>query len=85
MPYALFTNGEQISKAYPTRQDVWKKAEEAGLVVDLPSEEEEKKPKQILDEGYHIQTCQPDQANDASEAAEPETAPVRQKRSASAR
>jgi hypothetical protein len=86
MPYALFTNGEQISKAYRSQEEVWKKAEEAGLVVDLPSDEEEKKPKQVLDEGYHIQPCQPDQADDQSAAAlDTEFEPLRQKRSSSAR
>jgi hypothetical protein len=86
MPYALFTHGEQISKAYRTRQEVWKKAEEAGLVVDLPSEEEKKKPKQVLDEDYRIETCQPDQADDTpADASDADSEPVRQKRSSSAR
>jgi hypothetical protein len=86
MPYALFTNGEQISKAYRSREEVWKKAEEAGLIVDLPSEEESKKPKQVLDEGYHIQTCQPDQAADVPAAASnAESEPALRKRSSSGR
>jgi hypothetical protein len=86
MPYALFTNGEQISKAYRSREEVWKKAEEAGLVVDLPSEEEKKKPKQVLDEGYHIQACQPDQPADVPAAAsDAESEPVARKRSSSGR
>ena len=86
MPYALFTNGEQISKAYRSREEVWKKAEEAGLVVDLPSEEEKKKPKQVLDEGYHIQPCQPDQAADVpAPDSNAESEPMQQKRSLSGR
>ena len=86
MPYALFTNGEQISKAYRSQEEVWKKAEEAGLVVDLPSDEEEKKPKQVLDEGYHIQSRQPDQADDQSAAAlDTKFEPLWQKRSSSSR
>ncbi len=86
MPYALFTNGEQISKAYRSREEVWKKAEEAGLVVDLPTDEEKQKPKQVLDEGYHIQSCQPDEADDLSTAAtDVNSEPVRQRRSSSAR
>ena len=86
MPYALFTNGEQISKAYRSREEVWKKAEEAGLVVDLPSEEEKKKPKQVLDEGYHIHACQPDQADDVPDrASNAESEPVARKRSSSRR
>lgn len=86
MPYALFTNGEQISKAYRSREEVWKKAEEAGLVVDLPTDEEKKKPKQVLDEGYHIQSCQPDEADAPSTTAtDVDSEPVRQRRSSSAR
>jgi hypothetical protein len=86
MPYALFTNGEQISKAYRSREEVWKKAEEAGLVVDLPSEEEKKKPKQVLDEGYHIQACQPDQPADLPAAAsDAASEPMARKRSSSGR
>jgi len=86
MPYALFTNGEQISKAYRSREEVWKKAEEAGLVVDLPSEEEKKKPKQVLDEGYHIQPCQPDQAIETSaNAPNGQAEPMARKRSSSGR
>jgi hypothetical protein len=86
MPYALFTNGEQISKAYRSREEVWKKAEEAGLVVDLPSEEEKKKPKQVLDEGYHIQPCQPDQAIEMSaNASSGQAEQMARKRSSSGR
>lgn len=86
MPYALFTNGEQISKAYRSREEVWKKAEEAGLVVDLPADEEKKKPKQVLDEGYHIQPCQADEADSRSTAAtDVDSRETRQRRSSSAR
>ncbi|EFI51850.1 hypothetical protein [Afipia sp. 1NLS2] len=87
MPYALFTNGEQISKAYRSREEVWKKAEEAGLVVDLPTDEEKKAPKQVLDEGYHIQSCQPDETDEqlSTIATDVNFEPVRQRRSSSAR
>lgn len=86
MPYALFTNGEQISKAYRSREEVWKKAEEAGLVVDLPADEEKKKPKQVLDEGYHIQPCQADEADSLSTTAtDVDSRETRQRRSSSAR
>lgn len=60
MPYALFTNNEQISQAYKTEDEVWEKADEAGLVVDVASQEEEKNPKRVLDEDYCIQPCQAD-------------------------
>ncbi len=60
MPYALFTNDEQISKAYKTEHEVWKKADEAGLVVDVTSEEEKAHPKRVLDEDYSIKPCPAD-------------------------
>jgi len=86
MPYALFTNGEQISKAYRSREEVWKKAQEAGLVVDLPADEEKNRPKQVLDEGYRIQVCPPDQTDDLPTAEDDaDSEPSRQKRSSSAR
>ena len=40
MPYALFYNEAKLSKAYPTEADVWKLAQQSGLVVDAISEEE---------------------------------------------
>ncbi|RTL54734.1 MAG: hypothetical protein EKK40_02820 [Bradyrhizobiaceae bacterium] len=60
MPYALFTNDEQISKAYKTEHEVWKKADEAGLVVDVVSDEEKADPKRVLDEDYCIRPCAAD-------------------------
>jgi hypothetical protein len=32
MPYALFEDEQQLSRAFPTEADVWKHAIEAGLV-----------------------------------------------------
>ncbi|ACI93151.1 conserved hypothetical protein [Afipia carboxidovorans OM5] len=75
MPYALFTNGEQISKAYSTPQEVWKEAEEAGLVIELPADEEKDEPKQVLDEDYRIEPCPPDQP---AEGSAPTRKPVHQ-------
>lgn len=60
MPFALFSNDEQISKAYQTEQDVWRKAKEAGLVVEVPADEEAQQPKHVLDEDYCIKPCPPD-------------------------
>lgn len=60
MPYALFTNNEQISKAYETEHEVWEKADEAGLVVDVASDEENRDPMRVLDEDYHIEPCPAD-------------------------
>ena len=37
MPYALFCNDAKLSKAYPTEADVWKVAQNSGLVVDVVS------------------------------------------------
>ncbi|MBN9598848.1 MAG: hypothetical protein J0G28_04110 [Afipia sp.] len=64
MPYALFTNDEQISKAYDTRQEVWRKADEAGLVVEVSPDGDDRKPERVLDEDYSIKPCPPD--SDAS-------------------
>ncbi len=60
MPYALFTNNEQISKAYKTEHEVWKKADEAGLVIDVASQEEKPHPKRVLDADFCIQPCPAD-------------------------
>jgi hypothetical protein len=60
MPYALFTNNEQISKAYDSESEVWKEADEAGLVVDVASNEEASHPKRVLDEDYCIKPCTAD-------------------------
>lgn len=68
MPYALFSNNEQISKAYKTEQEVWKQADEAGLVVDVASDEETQNPKRVLDEDYCIRPCEADDEHHAPEA-----------------
>ena len=38
MPYALFCNDAQISKAYPSEADVWKLAQTSGLVAYVDGE-----------------------------------------------
>ena len=45
MPYALFCNEAQLSKAYPTEAAVWKLARQSGLVVDSATEEEKADPR----------------------------------------
>jgi hypothetical protein len=60
MPYALFCQEAKISKAYPTRADVWRHAAENGLVVDLSSDEENAPPRCVLDNDYTIRPCDPD-------------------------
>lgn len=59
MPYALFSNSEKVSKAFPSKSEVWQHAAESGLVVEVGSREEDP-PRQILDMGYAIHECSPD-------------------------
>ena len=54
MPYALFENESKLSRAFPTATDVWRCAEDCGLVID------EANGRRRLDEGYMIKPCQPD-------------------------
>ncbi|WP_424632053.1 hypothetical protein [Bradyrhizobium sp. SYSU BS000235] len=60
MPYALFTNDEKISKAFPTEHEVWKHADEAGLVIDVRPDDDEGQPKRVLDQDYTIKPCEAD-------------------------
>lgn len=65
MPYALFTDSDgKISKSYATEADVWKHADDAGLVVDVTSDEERSHPKRVLDKDYEIRPCEPDVADE---------------------
>jgi hypothetical protein len=50
MRYALFDGDEQLSKQFPSRDDVWKHADEAGLVDVVNG-------KTVLEDGYSIQPC----------------------------
>lgn len=61
MPYALFENEYRLSRTFPTATDVWRCAEDCGLVVDDPDGG------QRLNNGYAIKPC----PHDATEAAEP--------------
>lgn len=54
MPYALYLNGTQISSPLPSRSDVWKWADAAGLLVDVPLRDEDGKPDRILHSSYRI-------------------------------
>ena len=65
MPYALFCNDAQISKAYPSESDIWQLAERSGLVVDVSPDEDRPGPRRVLDNDYEIKAC----------AAEPEEDP----------
>ncbi|WP_375309136.1 hypothetical protein WHZ77_17830 [Bradyrhizobium sp. A5] len=53
MPYALFEDDQKLSKEFPTEEDVWTHADEAGLVDIVDG-------KTVLEDGYTIQPCQPD-------------------------
>ncbi len=65
MPYALFCNDAQLSRAYPTEAEVWKRARQSGLVVDGVLERQKAPPRPVLDNGYEIKPCPPDPQEDA--------------------
>ena len=64
MPYALFCNDAQISKAYPSEADVWKLAQRSGLVVDVGTDDERQGPRRVLDNDYEIKSCRAAQGED---------------------
>jgi hypothetical protein len=64
MPYALFCNDAKLSKTYPTEADVWKFAQQSGLVVDAASDEEKAHPRPVLDNDYEIRPCRPEPQED---------------------
>jgi len=63
MPYALFSNDERISQAFPTPEAVWMHADEAGLVIDEVSNITHTSMR-VLDQGYIIKLCPPDDVAD---------------------
>jgi hypothetical protein len=67
MPYALFCNEAQLSKAYPTEAAVWKLARQSGLVVDAATEQEKAAPRPVLDNDYEIKPCRPDPQEDPAQ------------------
>jgi hypothetical protein len=54
MPYALFEHDEKLSRAFPTEEDVWRHAEEAGLVDVVDG-------KEVLEDHYAIRACAADE------------------------
>ncbi len=58
MPYALFSDAEQVSQPFASKAEVWHHAATSGLVVELGSHEEDP-PRRILDMGYAIRECAP--------------------------
>jgi hypothetical protein len=67
MPYALFCHDAKLSKAYPTEADVWKVAQNSGLVVDVVSEDAKVAPRPVLDNDYEIRSCRPDPQEDPAQ------------------
>ena len=61
MPYALFANNTKLSRALPTEMEVWRYAEDSGLVIAGVHGEER------LDDNYAIKPC----PRDVQEAASP--------------
>jgi hypothetical protein len=66
MPYALFSNSTKVSKAFPSKSDVWRHAEESGLVAEVGLGEEDP-PRRVLDMGYEIKECAPDPTERSAE------------------
>jgi hypothetical protein len=62
MPYALFSNSVKVSKAFPSKSDVWQHAADSGLVMEVGLGEEDP-PRRILDMGYAIHECAADPAD----------------------
>ena len=54
MPYAIFEDDQKLSRAFPTKKEALRKADEAGLVVD------ESQGKLVLDNDLSIKACPPD-------------------------
>ncbi len=67
MPYALFCHEAQISKAYPSETDVWKIAQNSGLVVDIVTDEDRAGPRRVLDNEYEIKPCAVAQGEDPAQ------------------
>jgi hypothetical protein len=58
MPYALFCDGAKLSKTYPTEADVWERARQSGLLVDVASDVAT--PRSVFENDYEIRPCPPD-------------------------
>jgi hypothetical protein len=60
VPYALFEKNTKLSRAFPTEMDVWRYAEDSGLVIAGTHGEKR------LDDNYAIKPCPPDAQEVAS-------------------
>jgi hypothetical protein len=76
MPYALFSDAAKASPSFPTKSEVWRHAEQTGLVIEVRSREEDP-PRRILDMGYEIRECEPEQRDMAVSGARPPNLPTR--------
>jgi hypothetical protein len=54
MPYALFENDAKLSRTFPTEMEVWRCAEDSGLVIAGVHGEKR------LDDNYAIRPCPSD-------------------------
>ena len=59
MPYALFANTTKVSEGFSSKADVWRHAEQSGLVAEFGLGEEDP-PRRILDMDYAISECSPE-------------------------
>jgi hypothetical protein len=53
MPYAVFEDGERLTRVFATEEDAWKAAERAGLVETAGG-------KKVLDDHLEIRPCEAD-------------------------
>ncbi len=53
MAYALFKDGEKVSRTFPTKEEALEKADEAGLVEQAEGEK-------VLDDDLKIRPCPAD-------------------------
>ncbi|HEY5929941.1 MAG TPA: hypothetical protein VIU02_06495, partial [Burkholderiales bacterium] len=61
---ALFENEFRLSRTFPTASDVWRCAEDCGLLVD------DGRGEQRLDDGYSIKPCAAEISDDAEPGSE---------------
>ncbi len=54
MSYAMFEDGENLTRSFPSREQVWEAAELAGLVVP------DADGKMVLEDHFEIKPCEPD-------------------------
>ena len=67
MPYALFCHDAKLSKTYPTEADVWKRARQSGLLVDITSGEDGVAAQSVFEHDYEIRPCPPEPLEDLAE------------------